>query len=305
MKQSKSVDCLGLGIMTVDFLFTVDAYPEAGSKIDGSSLCIQGGGPVPNVMVGLSRLGHTTILITAIGNDPVGTFGRQSLCDDGVDDRFVIKKNGTSDTAAGFVESGDGRRTLVLNRDIHVLPRDVKTGALPTPRIVHLDGRDLDACMKLARWGRKVGAKITFDIGSMRNDVSPIFPLVDHLVVADNYAFGFTGAKNVRTAVRRLAAHCPGTIVVTEGIKGSTGFENGKWYRQPAYRVPIVDTTGAGDAFHTGYIYGLLHDYDIARRLAFGAAVAALKCTKMGARAGIPRLQAIRRFLKGEPPKYA
>ncbi len=303
--KSNSVDCLGLGIMPLDLLFVVDKFPSPGSKINGKSLTIQGGGPVPNVMVGLKRLGHSTSLITAVADDYPGQLGLEEINNDKVDTRFVVTKKGTSDTAAGFVESGSGQRTLVLNRTINVKPADLKLSQYPIPKIVHLDGRDIKASIKLARWAKSVGAIVTFDIGSMRNDVSPVFEYVDHLIVADVYAFGFTKTKSARAAIKKLANYCPGTIVVTEGIKGSTGFENSFFTKQAAFKVNNVDATGAGDAFHTGYIYGLLHKFDMRSRLEFGSAVAALKCTKMGARAGIPKLAAVNKFLRSAPPTYA
>ncbi len=313
MKKSRApkigndrVDCLGLGIMPLDILFEIDGYPRAGSKRDATSLTIQGGGPVPNVLVGLKRLGRSVALITAVADDLAGRIGAEELIREGIDTGLLVwKKRGNSDTAGGFVEVKSGRRTIVLHRTLAVRPRDVVTGNLPIPKVIHLDGRDLEACMKLARWGRKVGAKICFDIGSERNDVSPIFPLVDHLVVADSYALPFTGCRSARRAVEKLACLSPGTVVVTEGTRGSIGLEAGEWVRQPAYRVKNLDTTGAGDAFHAGYIYGLLRGQSLPERLHFGAAVAALKCTRRGARAGTPTPAQVRRFLKGRPPTYA
>jgi len=292
--------------MPLDVLFEIDDYPSAGGKRDATALTLQGGGPVPNVLVGLQRLGHSTVLITAVADDLAGRIGVEEVEHEGVDTRFIVRKaTGRSLMAGGFVERGSGRRTIVLYREIHVRPRDVVTSKLPLPRIVHLDGRDLEACIKLARWGRSMGATICFDIGSTRNDVSPIFPLVDHLVVADAFALPFTGCRAVRKALLRLQDCCPGTVVVTEGTKGSLGCEDGLFVRQPAYRVRNVDTTGAGDAFHTGYIYGLLHGYDLAARMRFGAATAALKCTKPGARAGAPTLRQVMNYLRRNPPTYA
>jgi sugar/nucleoside kinase (ribokinase family) len=260
---------------------------------------------VPNVLVGLQRLGNSTALITAVADDLAGNIGMDEVRHEGVDTRLIVRKTtGQSLMAGGFVERGSGRRTIVLYQEIHVRPRDLVTSKLPRPRIVHLDGRDLEACIKLARWGRTVGAIICFDIGSTRNDVSPILPLVDHLVVADAFALPFTGGRTARQALLRLQGSCPGTVVVTEGTKGSLGCENAQFVRQPAYRVRNVDTTGAGDAFHTGYIYGLLHGYDLAARMRLGAATAALKCTKPGARAGAPTLRQVKDFLKKNPRTY-
>jgi sulfofructose kinase len=124
-------------------------------------------------------------------------------------------------------------------------------------------------------------------------------------VVADSYALPFTRTRTVRQALERLKGYCSGTVVVTEGTKGSLGCENGVWGRQPAFRVTNVDTTGAGDAYHTGYLYGLLHGYDLAARMHLGAAVAALKCSKPGARAGAPTMRQVREFLKRKPRTYA
>jgi len=129
--------------------------------------------------------------------------------------------------------------------------------------------------------------------------------LVDHLVVADSFALPYTGARSPRQAVEKLQQLCPGVVVVTEGTNGSIGCDESGFVSQRAFKVENVDTTGAGDAFHTGYLYGLLHDLDLKKRLEFGSAVAALKCTRMGARTGIPTLSQVQRFLKKGPQVYA
>jgi sulfofructose kinase len=302
----RTVDALGLGIMPLDILFAIDRFPSPGGKLDAVSMIMQGGGPIPNVMVGLARFGLETAIITAVGDDYAGEIGIREIAKDKVRSDWVIVKRGEpSDMAIGFVEYRTGRRTIALHRGARTRPGDVRTSQLPVPRVVHLDGRDLDSCLKLARWGRKVGAIVTFDIGSMRNDVSPIFPMVDHLIVADSYAFPFTGARSAPKAISGLSKLCKGTIVVTEGIAGSTGFENGTLTRFPSYKVKNVDATGAGDAFHTGYIYALLRGRSMIERLRLGAATAALKCTRPGARTGIPTLTQVRNFLKRKPATYA
>jgi sugar/nucleoside kinase (ribokinase family) len=295
-----------MGIIPFDLLFSVPSYPAAGLKINASAFHMQGGGPVPNVAVGLARLGYKAALITTVGNDPFGDIIKKELRQDKVDTRFIITKKQPSALAAGWIESGSGRRTMVLSRQIFVKPSDVTTSRYPIPRILHLDGRDMPATMKLARWGKRVGAIVSFDIGSMRNDVSEVFPYVDHLVVADGYAFPYTKTRAAESAIAKLATICPGTVVVTEGIKGSTGLErsSGKFIRQPAFKVENVDTTGAGDCYHTGYLFGLLRGLDLAECMRLGAAAGALKCTKPGARTGIPRRGALMRFLNSNPPVY-
>ncbi len=309
--ESDTVDCLGMGIMPLDLLYSVKRLPLAGEKIDALDRTLQGGGPVPNALVGLSRLGLSTALIAVVGDDHMGRTLIAELQREGVDHSLVVSKKRPTAVAIGLIELGSGRRTIVLHRRVFIGSRDVRTSACPIPRVVHLDGRDLEATMKLARWARRVGAAVSFDIGSVRNDVTPVLPLVDHLVVADAFAFSYTGARRAAAAIRRLADICPGSIVVTEGLKGSTGLEReagrttGEMIRQPAFKVACVDATGAGDSFHAGYLYGLLKGLDMAGRLEFGAAVAALKCRRSGARAGAPTLRQVMRFLRDNPRTYA
>ena len=218
---------------------------------------------------------------------------------------MIIKKEPTA-LASGWVEKGSGRRTMVLARGIFVNPNDIKLGYLPKTKLVHLDGRDMPATMKLARWAKRSGVIVSFDIGSIRNSVEEVFPYVDHLVVADQYAFDFTKTKNVKRAINKLAEHCLGTIIITEGIKGSTGCDptDNKFVYQKAYKVKNIDTTGAGDCYHTGYLYGLLKGYPLDARMNFGSAAAALKCTKAGARSGIPTERELKRFLNLKPKTY-
>ena len=300
-----TIDCLGLGIIPLDILLEIPSFPALGGKQNATDMVMQGGGPVPNTMIGLARLGLRTGVIAAIGNDIIGTVTREELQRERVDDSWLITKRAVSDLAAGFVEQKTGRRTIVLHRTLEVKPRDIVTRRLPIPKLVHVDGRDIPACVKLARWAKSLGAIVSFDIGSKRNDVSPLLPLVDQLVVADAFALPYTRTRSAEAAIRKLTRVCPGTIIVTEGTRGQLAREDSQFTRGRAFRVPVIDTTGAGDAFHTGYLYGLLKNWSMARRLAFGAAVAALKCGSMGARAGLPSLKEVTGFLKTKPRRYA
>ena len=144
------------------------------------------------------------------------------------------------------------------------------------------------------------------DIGSIRNDVSPLFPLIDHLICSDDYALPFTRSRNIKLAIEKLRAKCRGTIVVTSGIKGSIGFDNSEGFaRQKAFKVKAVDSTGAGDVYHGTYIYGYLNGWGLKKRMEFASAAAAIKCTKPGGRTAIPTYHRIEQFLKTGAKKHA
>ena len=241
-----------MGIIPMDFLYTVEQLPRAGEKINAVDCCVQGGGPVPNALVGLSRLGLKTAVIAVVGDDYISHMVVEELTEEKVDCRLILRKKQPSAVAVGLIEKGGGRRTITLYRRIHIRPNDLKVSSLPIPRLVHLDGRDLEAALKLARWARRHKVTVSFDIGSVRNDISAILPLVDHLVVADAFAFPFTRTRSAKGAIKRLSQVCAGSVVVTEGIKGATGCGQGRIFCQPAFRIKAVDTTGAGDSFHAG-----------------------------------------------------
>lgn len=295
-----------MGIIPYDLLFTVSKYPQAEMKIDAESFFASGGGPVPNVMVGMARMGFTSALIAPVGNDPFGRIMLEELRTDKVNTDYMIIKKDPTALATGWIEKGSGRRTMVLSRKIEVKPVDLKLDRLPMAKFIHLDGRDMPGTMKLARWAKKNRIMVSFDIGSVRNDVSPVFPYVDHLVVADQYAFNFTKTKDVKKAIARLKKICPGCVVITEGIKGSTGQDkdSSDFVYQKAFQVKNIDTTGAGDCYHTGYLFGWLNGADLAERMKFGAGAAALKCTQPGARKGIPNKRQLFTFLKSSPKTY-
>lgn len=306
LKKNSQIDFLGMGIIPFDLLFTVNKYPNPGKKIDAQSFIMQGGGPIPNVAVGLSRLGMNSALIVTVGNDPFGQLMIEELKKEKVDTSHIIVKKEPTALAGGWIEQGSGDRTLVLSRKIFVETKDIKLDKLPIPKILHLDGRDMPATMKLAKWAKKYGVIVSFDVGSIRNDVSEVFPYVDHLVVADAYAFPFTKSITAEKAIDKLSSFCSGTIVITEGINGSTGKEpdTTDYVCQKAYKVKNIDTTGAGDCYHTGYLYGLLKNLGLKERMNYGSAAAALKCTKAGARTGIPNKIELNAFLKSNPKTY-
>ena len=86
-------------------------------------------------------------------------------------------------------------------------------------------------------------------------------------------------------------------LTVTSGDRGSITVSHNNAFKTPAFKIQAVDTTGAGDVFHGGYIYGLLKGWEIKDTVLFASALAAMKCRKIGGRSGIPHLREIMKFL--------
>jgi sulfofructose kinase len=309
--SGKTIDLLGLGIAPVDFIVSANKYPRSGEKIDGvpGSNLIAGGGPVPTALCAFSGLGGKASLIAAFGDDDWGKFARRELDRFGVDHRHcIVRKNCSSALAFAWVESRSADRTIVLDMSprLFIKPSDIRLTNLPIPKLIHLDGRHVGACLKLARRGKKAGAKVMLDIGSVRNRVDSLFPFLDYLVCAEEYAFHYFKTRSVEKAVRGFRKIGISEVVVSSGIKGSMGMDNeGNQIKQKAFKVRAVDATGAGDVFHGAYLFGIHKGWNMAKKLKFASAAAALKCRRPGARDGIPSYQQAIKFMKTHRSFYA
>ncbi|MFH1699305.1 MAG: PfkB family carbohydrate kinase [Candidatus Zixiibacteriota bacterium] len=306
----KTVDALGLGIAPVDFFVTMAAFPPAGKKIDGipQSSAITGGGPVPNSLCTFSKLGGQASLIAPFGDDEWGRFARKELDKFGVHHNLCVsRRNCSSARAFAWIEQKSGNRTIVLDMPnrIFIHPRDIKLSHLPIPKMIHIDGRHLKAAVKLARWGKQVGARIMLDIGSVRNCVDELFPYLDFLICADDYATHYFKTRSINKAAAGFKKAGIPETVVTSGTNGSFGIDSdNNQLRQRAFKIKTIDTTGAGDAFHGAYLFGLLKGWDLDKKMKFASAAAAQKCLKPGARAGIPSYRQIMAFIKRHRKYY-
>ena len=98
-------------------------------------------------------------------------------------------------------------------------------------------------------------------------------------------------------ALDQLASYGIKTCAVTMGEEGVIVQQDGQKFHWPSFSVEVVDTTGAGDAFHAGFIYGLLQEWSLERIVQFASAVAALNCMHLGGRTGLPDLPTVEQFL--------
>ncbi|NIQ93709.1 MAG: sugar kinase, partial [Desulfuromonadales bacterium] len=144
------------------------------------------------------------------------------------------------------------------------------------------------------------GVTTVLDGGTLRPGAERLLPYIDHPVVSERFALALAEGDGVETALERLLALGGRAATVTRGALGSvTLTDKGERIDQPAFDVDPTDTTGCGDVFHGGYIYGLLQDWPLPRTLRFAAACAALKTREIGGRAAIPRRDEVERFLRG------
>ncbi len=127
--------------------------------------------------------------------------------------------------------------------------------------------------------------------------IERVWPLVDLLVCNPRFLQLVTGKTGVEAGLVALASRGPARVAATLGADGAIGLEGGLWHRVPGFRVPVLDTNGAGDVFHGACAFGELRGWPLPWCLTFASAVAALKCRALGGRRGIPRLPEVAGFL--------
>ncbi|MCG6877563.1 MAG: PfkB family carbohydrate kinase [Deltaproteobacteria bacterium] len=301
-KPSESVLVVGLGQVCVDYVGRVPDYPPEDTKMELEGLFTSCGGPAATAMAALSRWGVPTSLLSGISDDSFGFLIAETLAKEGVDSSCLKTVPGyDSQFAFIAVTAEDGKRTIFWNRSTvpPPTPEEVRLGFFPNARILHLDGLMLPAAKAAAAQARATGVTVVMDAGTFREGTLDLVSLVDVLIASETFADPMMGEKTPQEqALQRLSELGPRQVVITLGARGSIGLHNGKVVRQPAFSVVSKDTTGAGDVYHGGYIYGLLNGWNMPACMAFASSAAALKCRNGGGWRGIPTLHAIQNLMK-------
>jgi ribokinase len=134
--------------------------------------------------------------------------------------------------------------------------------------------------------------------GKVNDAMRELVKLTDILICGSQFGMGLTGLADVQEAGEALQQMGPQIVVQTEGDLGSYTSTDGESFHTPAFRIPVVDTTGAGDVYHGAYLFGLLQGWDVHRTAVFATAVAAIKCIRLGGRLGIPNYSEVIAFLQ-------
>jgi len=289
---------VGLGLTSLDVLVRLKDMPtwRGGSRLSGFAL--DGGGPVGTAMVAAARLGARAGFVGTAGDDVAARIKIESLANDGVDlSRLVIRDEPENQVILVCVDETTGDRVFSglksLGRNtlrIDELDRDYITSA----DYLHLEGFHYEAALQAAKWMREAGKAVVYDGGTTSGGISAetraLLEYVDVLICGAGFAPGLTGKKDTAEAGRAAVAFGPRIVVQTHGAAGSITATATEQFHTPAFPVDVIDTTGAGDVFHGAYIVGLLHGWPLPAVAQFASAVAAIKCTRLGGRAGIPSM---------------
>ena len=303
----KKFDAIGLGYTCMDYLAVVPSLPELDSKLEMKEFLRQGGGPVATAMVALSRLGARVKFIGKVGDDEFGKYMLSELDREGVDTEDVlIEKGKTSQFAFIMVDELTGKRTILWTRGTvsNLSPREVRRESVLSGGILLVDDLEVEAALGAAAIAREAGVQVVVDASSKRKGMEKLAYLADHLIATERFVHSLTGADSLEDGLKTLVKSGPRVVCATRGEFGSVTVSGGDSFEFPAFPVPVKDTTGAGDVFHAGYVFGLIRNWDLKKRIEFATGLAGMKCTMLGGRTALPTESKMMEFMKSMAPGW-
>ena len=292
-----------------DILISVPAYPDLGKDVNVSRVKMVLGGSAANFGVAITKLGLFSGMIGKVCDDWFGKFALAELQRGGIDISQVMVEKGTDSGIVTSIVDGMGERTMFSYRGVNTRlePSEIDPNYIRKATLLHISGYGLvkspqrEAVLKCARLAKESGVLTSFDPGPLihlaeSSAVSQILGLTD--VFLPNY-------DEMRCLpegdVEPLLNAGPKIIGVKMGNRGCLVAQGDKRIRMPAFKVNVMDTTGAGDAWGAGFMAALLREpANLERASKFANAAAAIAIGKEGAIASLPSEHEVNCFLANQ-----
>ena len=288
-----------VGITVLDRIYYVNELPKEGGKFVAKNYAEVGGGPAATAAVAAAKLGAQVDFIGRVGDDETGTHLLHELEMYGVNTHYVKRYATARSSQSAILVDAQGER-IIVNYPSPDLPEEAEW-------LDKIDFSQWDAVLADVRWhqgakraftrARQAGVMTILDADITPQDISELVALSDHA------AFSAPGLEQLSqlsapiAGLKKSQTITNGHLYVTCGADGCFWLEANQPQHLPGYCVEVVDTTGAGDVFHGALALQLAQRVTPKEAVAFASAVAALKCTQPGGRAGIPDCDRVRSFM--------
>ncbi|NMB24170.1 MAG: sugar kinase [Firmicutes bacterium] len=315
-----------IGVPIVDMVGYLEEFPKRGGHSPGLALDVAPGGPVINLVAGVSRLGHPSILLGKMGKDPLGKFMYDALVGDGV----MVPGEMLSNSPTGVVlvlydHGGAGEMRSFSFRegsaDSTLGPADIGPQMLKGVKALFIDGilaldeQLTQAGVAAARIAVAQGIRVFCDPnlripgdelpGPIRGRMNRLMELSHEVLLNEGEARILTecpadsghGVEQVGALLRERIPSVE-RWVIKQGAKGCYVYSHGEGFTHRAFTVEVSDTSGAGDSFNAGWIAGFLEGTDQIQTARFASAVAALTVTGKGAWRSLPDRKQVEAFLE-------
>jgi len=280
-----------VGLATLDVIHRIAKPPAVNEKITSTAQFVAAGGPAANAAVTFAALGGDAILVTALGDDPVAELIRADLAAYGVSvvDAAAGTTRAVPVSAVSVVESTGDRSVVSLDAvNSDASPPGDLGDLVADADVVLVDGHHPLIARAAARSAAGRHTTLVVDAGRWKPVMSDLVPYATDMVCSND--FRMPGTDNPESTAAALVRCGVRTVVTTHGGDPVEWWSDGESGSVPVEPVVVVDTLGAGDAFHGAYAYFSTQIGSVADRIDRSARVAALRCSVVGPRAWLSRL---------------
>lgn len=293
----KKIACVGIAVQ--DKIYYVENIPVGHGKFIAYDYKEIGGGPAATAAVTIAKLGANVDFIGRVGDDATGKTIIDGLKNYGINTEFIKIYNNARSSQSAILVDNQGER-LIINYPSPDLLADIDW-------LEQIDFSQYDAILCDVRWhegaeyclmkARQLNIPTVLDADVTPQDISRLVSLADHAVFSEPGLKKLTNENDSAKALKLIESMNSGSVYVTKGGSGCIWLEENQEKHYPAFKVNVIDTTGAGDVFHGAFAFGIANQYSTIDTIRFASAAAALKCTMSGGRDGIPNLERVRAFL--------
>ena len=303
MKKQSVV--LSMGNLNLDIYIKTDAIPRPDESVDAYETYMGGGGSAANFSVAVARLGLGSRFLGSVGNDQFGDMLIKELESEGVDTRFIKRVSHERTGTVVVIVGLDGSKRMIRypGANLGLTPNDITSDVMSGVSHVHVALGRVEIIETAKRIAKSIGLTVSVDGGTplARKGLDVIRDAINDVDIWFMNSFEareLGRSENVVRAAENIASRVKvRELIVTLGSRGALLLRDGEVKYSDAFKVPPVDTTGAGDTFAAAYVVASVLDLDPIDKLIFANAAASLKVTKRGARSS-PRLNEVIDFLE-------
>lgn len=309
-------DLISIGDVKVDFFFKIsDAHLE--KEKSGTEICLRFGDKLPverfeqclggnngNNVVGAARLGMKSAVYANIGEDLMADFILAKLKEEGVDRRYVIVNKGTVSDASALINFQGERTILTYNQDYKYQLPDLDRSKWAYLSSMGKSAHESNFQAQIVNYLERTGANLVFNPGTFElrfglKKYPKLLSLTMLLIVNKEEAEIILGkSQEIKKMLTSLVALGPKMAIITDGKKGSFGYDGEGFYKLDVFPAKVVDMTGAGDSYATGVMAALFHGKSLPEAMRWGAANGASVVESIGAQAGLLKYDKTQEKLK-------
>jgi sulfofructose kinase len=291
------------GIIVLDEVFRVDQFPQPDGKVQAKGFFVVNGGCAANAAVAVARLSGRAALAGPMGGpageDENGDRVLKALARENVDCTACQRIDGLSTALSAIFMNARGDRTIVTYRDERIAaaaPKDPERVVSAIDAVL-ADNRYPEFVRPICEAARRRNLPVVLDGDRPTVDDDPLFRIASHVVFSWECLRETTGVADLAEGLLRVAGKTDAFLAVSNGPDDIVYLDRGRVRRLPVFKVAAVDTLGAGDAFHGGFVLALAQGSNEVDAMRFGAAVAGIKCTRIGGSTGAPTRAEVEAFM--------